>query len=139
MSTPNQPSDPAARLGISADVAAEQAVAKARALLANGPLASVEVQHAVAAALGRSDRLQDVTQAHDLALLAMASHRPSRRLAAELFDRLRVLQGQPQKFGTQPPMADGFEVDSWTTDSERAKWDLPPLAELKAKAGVGRS
>ncbi len=114
-------------------------MAKARALLANGPLASVEVQHAVAAALGRSDRLQDVTQAHDLALLAMASHRPSRRLAAELFDRLRVLQGQPQKFGTQPPMADGFEVDSWTTDSERAKWDLPPLAELKAKAGVGRS
>ena len=54
------------------------------------------------------------------------------------FDRLRLLAGAPQKFGTQWRARDGgrelWPVDPATTDSERAKWGLPPLAELRRRA-----
>jgi len=74
----------------------------------------------------------EVAAAHDDALAAMVAHRPARRLAALLFDRLRMLQAKPQKFGTQRG-ADGalWPIDPFTTDSERAKWDLPSRAELE--------
>ena len=76
--------------------------------------------------------LREVMEAHDLALRAMAGHAPARRLAAELYDLQRVLQGQPQKFGTCSQPGSVMDVDPATTDSERAKWDLPSLAELRA-------
>jgi hypothetical protein len=49
-----------------------------------------------------------------------------------------LLAGAPQKFGTQWRARDGgrelWPVDPVTTDSERAKWGLPPLAELRRRA-----
>ena len=89
-----------------------------------------------------STELHRVAAAYDDALAAMAGHRPARQLAAMLFDRLRLLHGQPQKFGTQRGL-DGapWPVDPSTTDSERAKWDLPGRAELERRPpadGPGR-
>jgi hypothetical protein len=83
-----------------------------------------------AAALASSD-LTAVAAAHEVALSLMAQHRPARALAARLYDRMRVLAGRPQKFGTQRgPDGAVWPIDPGTTDSERAKWDLPGLADL---------
>lgn len=86
-----------------------------------------------------SDVLAEVELAQSLALAAMAHDRRARLVAATAYDRLRRLRGQPQKFGTQVVVgAQGRElwpVDAGTTDSERAKWDVPPLADLRARLG----
>lgn len=79
-----------------------------------------------------------VQLAHDLALQAAASCRDALAVCAAAFDRMRVLRGQPQKFGTARAHDGGpWPVDPATTDSERAKWGLPPLAELLQAADRG--
>jgi hypothetical protein len=84
-----------------------------------------------------SDDLAQVAAAHERALLLMGSQRPARALAARLYDRLRMLQGRPQKFGTQlGPDGALWHIDPGTTDSERAKWDLPGLADLLRGHGM---
>jgi hypothetical protein len=49
-----------------------------------------------------------------------------------------MYQGQPQKYGTQYIAEDGcwklWDIDPATTDTERAGWDVPPLAEALAQA-----
>lgn len=106
-----------------------------------GGLGTAAEQAAAAAVLLASADPALVQLAHDLALQAMAREPAARVLAATAFDRLRRLRGEPQKFGTQPA-ADGkgelWPVDEHTTDSERAKWGLPPLAELRRRAAGGR-
>ncbi len=81
------------------------------------------------------DDLAEVDAAQSLALAAMAQEPAARRVAATALDRLRRLAGKPQKYGTQWVTKDGlaelWPVDAHTTDSERAKWGLPPLAELR--------
>jgi hypothetical protein len=71
----------------------------------------------------------------------MGKERRARRLAAEAYDRLRCRRGQPQKFGLVAIAQDGggelWPVDPATTDSERAKWDVPALAELRRRAAGG--
>lgn len=81
--------------------------------------------------LATPDQPDLVALAHEQALLALA-HRPARQLAAYAYDRLRVLRGELQKFGTQRG-EDGapWPTDPATTDSERAKWDVPSRAELE--------
>lgn len=95
-------------------------------------------QRAAIAALLASDAAADVERAHALALAAMRSDPQARPLAATAYDRLRLLAGVPQKFGTQVVERDGratlWPVDPLTTDSERAKWGLPSLAELQRRA-----
>ena len=94
-------------------------------------------QLATAQALLAGERA-DVEFAQELALAAMRTLPAARPVAALALDRLRVLAGQPQKFGTQSHSVDGhatlWPVDAWTTDSERAKWGLPGLAELRRRA-----
>jgi hypothetical protein len=90
-----------------------------------------------ARALLAGDAPADVEQAERLLLEAMARDARARPLAAAAFDRRRLLRGLPQKFGTQSVVRDGrrelWPVDPATTDSERAKWGLPPLAELQRR------
>lgn len=101
------------------------------------------VRVAAAAALLDSDQPRHVELAQAMALEAMAGRREARAIAARAFDRLRVLAGRPQKFGTQVRVGDGVRslhpVDPATTDSERAKWDLPSLAELQRRAAEDRA
>ncbi len=85
-------------------------------------------------ALLASESVVDVERAQTLALAAMATTPAARPLAACAFDRLRMLAGRPQKFGTQVVVREGrrvlWECEAATTDSERAKWGLPSHAEL---------
>ncbi len=98
-------------------------------------------QLAAAQALLPSAQTADVEFAQQLALAAMRTLPAARAVAAQALDRLRVLAGQPQKFGTQAHVVDGrrtlWPVDAWTTDSERAKWGLPGLVELRRLAESG--
>lgn len=111
------------------------------ALRTAGRLRTPAQQCMAARVLVRSDRAAEVEVAQALALAAMTAERPARRLAAVAFDRLRLLAGAPQKFGTQIVAAAAgrrlWPVDAGTTDSERAKWDVPPLAELQRRCAAG--
>lgn len=104
------------------------AMERVRELLAARAVGGPRAQALAAQILALADDVATVRLAHDLALQAMRRHRPARRLAAVCFDRLRVLAGAPQKFGTQRrPDGTPFPIDPATTDSERAKWDVEPL------------
>lgn len=94
---------------------------------------------AAAAALVDSTEVAEVELAQQLLLLVMPREPRARPLAAAAFDRLRLLAGRPQKFGTQWTTRDGrpelWPVDPATTDTERAKWGLPGLADLQQRDG----
>ncbi|MFN3244440.1 MAG: 5-formyltetrahydrofolate cyclo-ligase [Planctomycetota bacterium] len=76
----------------------------------------------------------EVDRAHEYALVRMRGDRRLQIVAAMAYDRIRVLAGRPQKFGTQA-IADGgrlvpWPVDPATTDTERAKWGVATLQRL---------
>ena len=113
------------------------AVARRQALMAMqqaGALRSAAEQCAAASVLVCSEVTAEVQAAQALALAAMPALARARLLAATAYDRLRRLAGEPQKFGTQIVTRDGvlelWPIDASTTDSERAKWGVLPLAEI---------
>ena len=110
-----------------------EAIERALSQLREGSVRTPEAKCAASRVLLRSDDAKVVQAAHDLALSAAGKHVDAMPLAARCYDRLRVLAGESQKFGTCRN-ADGsmYAVDPRTTDSERAKWGLPPLAVLVA-------
>jgi hypothetical protein len=112
--------------------------AAAMALVREHALTDPADRVAAAGLLVGSDDKAEVEAAQALALAAFGALPAARPLAAAAFDRLRLLAGAPQKFGTQWLARDGavamWPVDPATTDSERAKWGLPPLAELRRRA-----
>jgi TPR repeat protein len=81
----------------------------------------------------------DALRAHEWALeAAEAGHDRARWLAAASYDRWCMYEGRPQKYGTQF-VPDGvryrlWDVDPDTTDAERARWDVPPVAEQLRRA-----
>lgn len=83
--------------------------------------------------------VDDVWQALQLAQKAAdIGYRPARWLTAAATDRWLMVQGRPQKYGTQI-VPDGrryrvWDVDPHTTDAERARWDVRPLARQQARA-----
>jgi len=120
------------------DLPPTEAEARARAACAEGRVRTPAARMAAAAILVSSCDLASARLAHDLALGALGSDPRARSLAARCYDRMRVLEGQAQKFGTQRgPDGALWPVDPKTTDSERAKWDLPPLAVLAARRDGG--
>jgi len=83
--------------------------------------------------------LADYWQARELALKAAdMGYRQARWLAAAAYDRWLLTQGRPQKYGTQYRAVAGkwvlWDVDPESTDEERSRWDVPPLAEAKRQA-----
>jgi hypothetical protein len=126
-------------LGHEAETDHGSAAAKSRrqavmAMHESGALRSAGDRHAAASVLVCSEVAAEVQAAQALALAAMPALRCARVLAATAYDRQRRLAGEPQKFGTQVVVRDGvrelWPVDPHTTDSERAKWDVPPFAEI---------
>lgn len=87
------------------------------------------------------DVLEDYQRAHEWAVRAAEADKPhpkARWLAAAAKDRWLLKQDLPQMYGTQF-VREGdrwvlYEVDPEVTDEERARWDVPPLAEAKARA-----
>ncbi|HEV2105282.1 MAG TPA: hypothetical protein VGU27_06080 [Candidatus Eisenbacteria bacterium] len=116
------------------------------ALLAAGEVREPEAQEDAALVLQHSglticgDKLTAVSRdnyllAHLLAKAAAERGRRSARLlAADALDRWLVFSGKPQKYGTQTvfdPRTNRMvvpPVDSATTDAERARWGVEPLA-----------
>ena len=79
-------------------------------------------------------------EAHRLALKAVEldpENGKAKWLAAAAKDRSLMWQGKPQLYGTQFKKVDDrwilWEVDPSITDEERAKWNVPPLAEQRKK------
>lgn len=109
------------------------------ACVAAGEITTGEDAFYAASILQHGDMPEDAWQAHVLALDAAGrGYAPARWLAAAAYDRWRMYQGHPQKYGTQY-VADGrrqrlWDVDPATTDADRAQWDVPPLAEQVRKA-----
>ena len=74
--------------------------------------------------------------AHYLALRSVElGYDEARYLAAANLDRYLVFSDQTQKYGTQHNVDSSgrwflFPIDSLTTDSDRARWDVPPLKDL---------
>ena len=107
-------------------------VERARELVAGGrawaPRDLFHAAHALMQSSDPADRWRAYELARDAAQGGFASARP---LAAANYDAWLVLQGKPQKYGTQWKRAeDGemvlHEVDPATTDAERDAWGVPP-------------
>jgi hypothetical protein len=114
---------------------------KALELVEQGRARQADDAFHAASLLVESDRPAEIEAAAALGRKALASDPDllaARPLVATAVDRGRMLAGQPQLFGTQLVEAGGiwkvYEVDSRTTDAERAEWGLPPLAEAHARA-----
>lgn len=109
-------------------------------LLDEGAVRTAEDHLCAAFVFQHGDQLEHYWQAHELALAAvdLGHGPPARWLAAAAYDRWLMRQRLPQKFGTQYWGQGGryvlYEVDPATTDEERARWDVPPLAEAIARA-----
>ena len=111
------------------------------ALIAGEWPADAEALYAAAWVLNHGDRADEAFLGHQLAAAARdLGHGPARWLAAAALDRSLMYAGKPQKYGTNM-VPDGvayrvWDVDPETTDAERAEQDVPPLAELKARAAA---
>ena len=124
------------------DPAAPAAAERRRAVLALHQAGRIEgsaARIAAARVLLTGDRAE-VEVAQRLLLATMAHEPAARRLVAEAYDRLRVLAGRPQKFGTQTVVRDGrrelLPVGPLTPDSAGGKWDVGPRAELHRRAAT---
>jgi hypothetical protein len=89
--------------------------------------------------LNHGEHAEEARRAHELAhAAAQRGHAPARWLAAAAYDRWCMYEGRPQRYGTQF-VPDGvryrlWDVEPTTTDAERARWDVPPLAEQHRRA-----
>jgi hypothetical protein len=98
------------------------------------------IDHCRAAAVFlHGETVEEMGLARQCALACVeGGYEPGRRIAAEALDRWLMLQGSPQKFGTQT-VPDGtrfrlWDVEPATTEEERAEWGVPSLAELETQA-----
>ncbi len=112
---------------------------RAAAIIAQGGAMAADDYYHAALLFQHGDMPDDALQAHMLALEAMTlGHPKARWLAAAAYDRHLMYQGKPQKYGTNYVTDEVrhrlWDVEPATTDTERAAWDVPPLAEQRLKA-----
>jgi hypothetical protein len=109
-------------------------------LAAGGPFLAEDL-YAAAWVFHHGDTTDEARRAHEFARRAAEQgHKPARWLAAATLDRSLMHAGKPQHYGTQI-VPDGigwrvWDVEPATTDAERAKWDVPPLAEQERRAAA---
>lgn len=109
------------------------------ALLADGWPEDADALYAAAWILNHGDLSEEAALGSRLAARAAELGRPGARwLAAAALDRSLMYADRPQKFGTNT-VPDGvgwrlWDVDPTTTDAERLANDVPPLAEMQARA-----
>jgi hypothetical protein len=93
----------------------------------------------VAWLFNHGDTPAEARHAHELAVRSAAlGYSPALWLSAAAFDRWCMYRGLPQRFGTQI-VPDGvrhrvWDTDPSTTDEERARFNVPPLAEQQRRA-----
>ena len=111
------------------------------ALLADGWPEDADALYAAAWILNHGDLTEEAALGSRLAARAAEMGRPGARwLAAAALDRSLMYAELPQKYGTNI-VPDGvgwrlWEVDPATTDQERIANDVPPLAEMQARAAA---
>ena len=104
-----------------------------------GATTSTDYYHA-AMVYQHGTEVPEYDEAHRLAMKAVEldpENKEAKWLAAAAKDRSLMWQGKPQLYGTQFKKVDGrwvlWDVDPTITDEERAKWNVPPLAEQRKK------
>jgi len=107
-----------------------------QALLAAGMVPVAADYYHLAMLFQHGETRADYKRAHEYALAAVERGQPHARwLVAATHDRWLVTQGKPQKYGTQFVMKEGrwqlYDLDPTTTDTERAAWGVPPVAETE--------
>ncbi|HEY4563337.1 MAG TPA: hypothetical protein VIJ36_10180 [Thermoanaerobaculia bacterium] len=114
---------------------------RAREIAAAGGLHQADDYFNAALILQHSDKTEDYAQAHQWCLKAVELDPESsdaRWLAAATQDRWLMNQGKPQLYGTQFKKVNGrwilWEVDPSVTDEERARWEVPTLAQARQRA-----
>lgn len=111
------------------------------ALLADGWPDDAEALYAAAWVLNHGDLSEEAALGSRLAARAADMGRAGARwLAAAALDRSLMYAERPQKYGTNI-VPDGvgwrlWDVDPATTDAERLANDVPPLAEMQARAAA---
>lgn len=111
------------------------------ALLEDGWPESAEDLYAAAWVLNHGDQAEEAALGSRLAARAAElGHPKARWLAAAALDRSLMYAERPQKYGTNI-VPDGigwrlWDVDPATTDAERIANDVPPLAEMQARAAA---
>ncbi len=110
-------------------------------LLAEGWPEDADALYAAAWVLNHGDLREEAALGSRLAARAADMGRPGARwLAAAALDRSLMYAALPQKYGTNI-VPDGigwrlWDVDPATTDAERVANDVPPLAEMQARAAA---
>ncbi|QBD79316.1 hypothetical protein EPA93_26340 [Ktedonosporobacter rubrisoli] len=112
---------------------------RVQALMQAGALQEAEDYYHAAMIFQHGETLEEIWQAHTLALTAAEKgYRRAKWLAAAAMDRWLMYQGKPQKYGTQfVPDGKGYrlwELDPATSDAERAAWNVPSLNEQQRRA-----
>jgi hypothetical protein len=111
-------------------------------ILARGGVRGADDYFHAAMVFQHGDHAASYRRARELALQAVAlepDHHGARWLAAAARDRELMELGKPQLYGTQfRRQGNGpwqlYPVDPSVTDEERARWDVPPLAEARKRA-----
>ncbi|MFK7768741.1 MAG: hypothetical protein AB8B55_16085 [Mariniblastus sp.] len=110
-----------------------------RSILCEERITNCVDQYHAAWVLNHGDQPADAELAYQLAERSLdAGHEPAKWLYAAAFDRCCMYRGQPQKFGTQI-VPDGERYRLWetiaeTTDQERGRFNVPPIAEMHERA-----
>lgn len=106
--------------------------------IANGKLASADDFYYAAMIFQHGNCVDHYKLSNQLAEKSMdMGNHDARWLYAASFDRYLMTLGKPQKFGTQyvQDSKSGkwelYSVDPATTDEERARYDVPPLAQTQ--------
>lgn len=104
-----------------------------------GATTSTDYYHA-AMVYQHGTEVPEYDEAHRLAMKAVEldpENKAAKWLAAASKDRSLMWQGKPQLYGTQFKKVDDkwvlWDVDPSITDEERAKWNVPPLAEQRKR------
>lgn len=110
-----------------------------RAILRERSEPTADQLFAAAWILNHGDTAEEAIAAHDLAKRAAEEGLASARwLAAAALDRSLMYSGRPQRYGTNiVPDGVGYrlwDVEPKTSDTERAEWNVPPLAEMRQRA-----
>jgi tetratricopeptide (TPR) repeat protein len=115
---------------------------RVRKIIAAGAARTAYDFRSAALVMQHGDGADDYRMAHELAMRAVAldpNDKGGRWLAAATEDRYLHCIGKPQIWGTQfrrntggPWTMDPID-ETAVTDEERAKWNVPPLAEAKRR------
>ncbi len=110
-------------------------------IIAAGEAHAPEDFYYAALVLHHGGDTDEIRRAHTLAQQAAEmSYQPARWLTAATLDRWLMVQGKPQKYGTQIVPDGGryrvWDVEPATRDSERAQWDVRPLEQQIRRAAT---